>query len=897
MNRHVNAIAARLSLRPPQRRSLEILDRVTEILPPRKLADLKAALDIIRSEYPGVTDFERAFPSLCFAIATGVGKTRLMGAFIAYLYLAHGMRNFFVLAPNLTIYDKLTADFTPGNRKYVFKGISEFAVVPPEIITGDNWESRGANLDLFDGVAINIFNISKLNSEARGGRQLKMRSFRETLGESYFGHLASKNDLVLIMDESHRYRGDAGVRALDELKPVLGLEVTATPFVEKGTKGAQPFKNVVFDYPLARAIDDGFVKIPAVVTRKDFHASDHSAEALERLKIEDGLGLHEQVKVHLATYAAESGRERVKPFVLIIARDTTHAAELKKLVEMLYGGRYADRVIQVDSSSKDEDVTRALLAVEHTDEPTEIVIHVNMLKEGWDVTNLYTIIPLRAANARTLVEQSIGRGLRLPYGQRTGVLEVDRLNIVAHDKFQEIVDDARKADSPIRLQTLVLDPEAVRKPLATVVSRPNYAPPDPQEPSYAREGAAVYTSEERAVADIVVQELHRLSSDRAMAPTSAALSAAPVQAQVVQAVQRRMTTQLALPGVEIGPDIMAIVAQVTQSLVNGMIDIPRIVVMPKGRVLAGFRPFTLDLTGVRPSSAADTLWVQNLNDGVGNQVVLSAEQTGGEEVRLEDYLVRHLIDFKDVDYMTHADLLYDLAGQTVRHLETYLPNDEVEPVLRKQGAALSRLIHGQMQAHYEEGADEGYEATVHRGWTELKPCAYTIAAGESPRDFRQAPPDLGRIGTYLFGGFRKCLYPVQKFDSNPERILSVILDRDVDRWFRPHTGQFQIRYRRGSDHPEYVPDFVAETASALFMLEVKASNQLTDKEVRAKAEAAREWARHATKYTSQNGGKPWVYVMLSHDTIQENMSLDGLTNAALKDLAESDGTMQTSYSA
>ncbi len=47
-----------------------------------------------------------------------------------------------------------------------------------------------------------------------------------------------------------------------------------------------------------------------------------------------------------------------------------------------------------------------LLKVEHTDEPTEIVIHVNMLKEGWDVTNLYTIVPLRAANARTLIEQS-----------------------------------------------------------------------------------------------------------------------------------------------------------------------------------------------------------------------------------------------------------------------------------------------------------------------------------------------------------------------------------------------------------------------------------------------------------------------------------------------------------
>ena len=68
MNRHVNAIAGRLSLRPPQRRSLEILDRVTEVVPPRKDTDVQAALETIRSEFPSVTDFERDFPSLCFAL-------------------------------------------------------------------------------------------------------------------------------------------------------------------------------------------------------------------------------------------------------------------------------------------------------------------------------------------------------------------------------------------------------------------------------------------------------------------------------------------------------------------------------------------------------------------------------------------------------------------------------------------------------------------------------------------------------------------------------------------------------------------------------------------------------------------------------------------------------------
>jgi len=69
MNPHVNAIAGRLSLRPPQRESLEILDRITEIVPPSKTPDVPAALAIIKSEFPKVTDFEREFPSICFALA------------------------------------------------------------------------------------------------------------------------------------------------------------------------------------------------------------------------------------------------------------------------------------------------------------------------------------------------------------------------------------------------------------------------------------------------------------------------------------------------------------------------------------------------------------------------------------------------------------------------------------------------------------------------------------------------------------------------------------------------------------------------------------------------------------------------------------------------------------
>ncbi len=443
---HINAISNRLSLRPPQRESLEILARVCEIVALAKDADPDVALEAIKSEFRTVEEFEREFPSLCFALATGVGKTRLMGAFIAYLFQSEGIRNFFVLAPNLTIYNKLIADFTPNTPKYVFKGIGEFTTLPPVVITGDNYESgagvRGGRL-FDDGVHINIFNISKINSEVRGGSAPRIKRLSEYIGQSYFDYLAGLDDLVMLMDESHRYRATAGVRAINELKPILGLELTATPQVETGGRSV-PFKNVIYSYPLASAMDDGFVKEPAVATRENFDPNAYSGEGLEKIKLEDGVRIHENTKVELEVYARNHEKTIVKPFMLVVATDTTHANALQQVIEgdTFFEGRYKGKVIQVHSNirgeEKDENVQQ-LLTVEHADNPVEIVIHVNMLKEGWDVKNLYTIVPLRAANSRTLVEQSIGRGLRLPYDKRVGVPAVDRLTIVSHDKFQEIV--------------------------------------------------------------------------------------------------------------------------------------------------------------------------------------------------------------------------------------------------------------------------------------------------------------------------------------------------------------------------------------------------------------------------------------------------------------------------
>ncbi len=898
MNARVqNHIAGRLSLRPPQAESLARLARAIEAAPEllEHDKDVAAVLATLKAEFATLEDFEREFPSLCFALATGVGKTRLMGAFIAYLHLAHSINNFFVLAPNLTIYNKLIADFTPNTPKYVFKGIGEFAINAPRVITGDNYDQQNiSGGELFGEVRINIFNISKINSEVRGGKEPRIKRMKEVLGDSYFNYLANLPDLVLLMDESHRYRASAGVRSINELKPLFGLEVTATPFVES-SKGPVPFRNVVMDYPLARAMADGFVKEPAAVTQRNFDAKAHTPEEVEKIKLEDGVRLHETTKVELLTYARENGVPQVKPFMLVIARDTTHAAQLKALIESdaFYEGRYAGKVIQVDSSrtgAEEEEMITRLLAVESVDEPTEIVIHVNMLKEGWDVTNLYTIVPLRAANARTLIEQSIGRGLRLPYGKRTGVAAVDRLNIVAHDKFQEIIDEANRGDSPIRLQQVILDaPSADDKKVSVQVesgaaSRLGLtdATPALDPASAAANGGAVtptpapvFTTEaEKQAARMVMDVIGKYEVKPDRVPTSGALLNPDVQKEILAEVTERLRPlqgNLLAGADDATPvlDLSSVVAKTTEMMVQQTIDIPRIAVVPKGEVTTGFRSFSLDVSQLRLQPGEREIVGQMLR--TNEQFTLAAE-IGLKEQRPEDYIVHALVDFDDIDYFTHADLLYDLAGQMVRHLQNYLSESEAVSVLNRDRRLIAREIHAQMMAHFFEEATE-FEVQVSRGFTELKPCNYTATAGQAPRHFRETVEDVSRIKQMLFGGFTKCLYPLQKFDSDTERRFAVILERDASKWLKPAKGQFQIYYKLGTEQPEYIPDFVVETDTTLLMVETKARIDINTPEVQSKAAAAARWCEHASEYATGVGGKPWRYVLLPHDEIAESKRL------------------------
>lgn len=125
----------------------------------------------------------------------------------------------------------------------------------------------------------------------------------------------------------------------------------------------------------------------------------------------------------------------------------------------------------------------------------------------------------------------------------------------------------------------------------------------------------------------------------------------------------------------------------------------------------------------------------------------------------------------------------------------------------------------------------------------------------------------------LFGGFQRCLYPLQKFDSDTERKFAVILEKEALKWLKPAKGQFQIYYKLGNEQPEYIPDFVVETDNMIWMAETKKRADMTADEVLAKATAAVKWCKEASAYTKTVGGKEWRYLLIPHDGINESMRL------------------------
>ncbi len=864
MSEMVKKIGYAMSLRTPQQEALSYLDAISSHCDYQK--NSKSEIEDIASEYCEKqrkikVDEKFDFPSFCYYMATGIGKTRLMGAAIYYLYKTKGYKHFFILAPGNTIYDKLRKESNPAHPKYIFKGL-EAEMGRPKIFDGENYDTYPAHyeqmslvIDKTSEIQIFIFNVGKIFN-SKTDTQFNFHKFKETLGASFADVLAQFDDLVICMDEAHRYYAPASMKAINYLKPILGLEFTATP---KSTS------NVIYSYDLARGAVEGYLKTPVVMGRSNM--AGYSDADIEEMKIRDGLTLHEHRKAVLKEYCSDHDVPYVKPIVLIACKDTNHAKEIRVLIDndKFLNGKYTGKVIEIHSNMKGEETeenVRLLLSIERNDNPVEIVLHVYKLKEGWDVNNLFTIIPLNAAKSDILAMQTIGRGLRLPFGESTGNEDIDTLDIVAHDHYRELVDEIKNSDV-FRYRDL---DKSVVEPTDSVDVN---SPVDDAQLSLL----------DMALTDVGVKSFTEVEDEK----TQEGLYASYLK--TFGEVQRRVKNddigQLTL--FDIGssgePNAEVDSHQNTTNVVESQgkakkepmskeefvrtvkeysvkaISVPKILVQTTSTV--SFNRFEVKRT--IPDFEVAMAKIERF-DAINQQLLSSVDAQILEVDDALNTLACMLLD-------AISELSYDDADFIIDIVEQYLPQIDSDPenqrkIIRRYASLIVSDIRKQIYEHMDKKTYDVH--IIQKDLILFRKFNKSVKKEEGQVKFDKPFTDKSNIKKYVFTGYKKSYYPMNAFDSNTERLFSIILEEDPDvmRWIKPPLNQLGLFWQAGQ---QYNPDFLVETKSGKFMVEVKAANEVTSDEVVAKAREGIKWCRFAT--TADPDKKTWVYCLISDDNI------------------------------
>ena len=391
----------------------------------------EALADLVKRIEEGNYD---ALEPLVLNLATGAGKTYVMAAFIEYLR-RQGHPNVMVVTPTKVVQDKTVLDFSEGSHRYI-GGFD----VPPRLVTpGDVSNLRVDNVasDLFVGEGAStlyVFNVQQLFPPKDGGKNVatgdeaarrKTWKFQEDSG-ALAQRLIDTEDLVIIADESHLFGSTAKTfrKSLTSLKPAVTVGLTASP--DKGD-------DVVYRYPLWRAIQDGYVKQPVLVYRESGYDS-------EDRQLQDALSLLAIKEEAYANYrAAHLNGKQTKPLLFVVCSGVPHATEV---AERLRGPGFVGdplAVLQVDNEHNDNTTQSFLRYLDTDNSPVRVIVSVNKLREGWDTKRIAVMCTLRTMGSEVLTQQVMGRGLRLPFGTLTGVPAIDELDILSHESFVKLL--------------------------------------------------------------------------------------------------------------------------------------------------------------------------------------------------------------------------------------------------------------------------------------------------------------------------------------------------------------------------------------------------------------------------------------------------------------------------
>lgn len=870
MSNIVNQIGYAMSLREPQKEALQYLDAISSNCDYKRntLAEIESvATANCEDKHTIKVDDNFKFPSFCFDMATGIGKTRLMGAAIYYLYKTKGYKHFFILAPGNTIYDKLRKEANPAHPKYIFKGL-EAEMGRPKVYDGENYIRYPARfvqgeieIEKTSEIQLFIFNIGKIFN-SKTDTTFKFHKYQETLGSSFADVLAKFDDLVICMDEAHRYYAPASMKAISYLKPILGLEFTATP---------KSHSNVIYSYDLAKGAGK-YLKIPVVMGRTN--TGGYSAEDIEEMKIRDGLTLHENRKKVVYQYCLDNNLDYVKPIVLIACKDTEHAKKIRAMIDSdsFNNGRYRGKVIEIHSNMKGEETEeniRKLLSIESAQNPVEIVLHVYKLKEGWDVNNLFTIIPLNAAKSDILALQTIGRGLRLPFGTITGNEAIDTLDIVAHDHYREIVEDIKNSDT-FRYRNL--DDRGVEP---TKIVEITNGIGDGQlsllDDIFVSVGVKSFTD----VGDVKTQDRMYEEYMRSFGKTRKTEKQVPPQYSIFDYIDEdgneKMveTTTHTGEGSSLGAkkaqpmkkeDFVATVTELSRKAIS----VPKILVQPSSTVT--LKPFVVKRNIADFEIAASK--IERFN-AVNAEMLESFDAEILEVDDATNTLACMLLDcdaLSEISVDEDADYILDIVQQYLALIDG--TDDDKKRIVRRY----AKLIIDDIVKQIHDNMDRQtyYTHVVQKDLIVFRKAVKNVRADGGEVNFRKSFTNKSEIKKYVFTGYKKSYYGANAFDSDTERLFSIVLEDDADviRWIKPPLNQLGLFWQAGQ---QYNPDFLVETPTAKYMIEVKAKNEVKNPDVVGKAKEGIKWCKYASIVDFDK--KPWEYKLITDEVISVGNTL------------------------
>ncbi len=445
-----------------------------------EVAKVKDKYDLIKYDSSGAVStgmFDEEWLRLVIKMATGSGKTKVMSLIITWCYFHKNYvedsklsTNFLVIAPNIIVLDRLRTDFD---------GLKIFwndPLLPDNGYEGQNWQDDfQITLHIQDDVSIvrksgNIFltNIHRVYS----GNNIEP-SFEDDNLEDYFlgkrpvgktndskidlGVIVREIDEIIVINDEAHHIHDSRLAWFQSIADIhnrlkqkdhflsLQIDVTATP---KHNNGAI-FVQTVSDYPLVEAITQNVVKHPVLpdsASRAKL-AERKSSKYTEKYADYIALGVEEWRKAY-----HEHEKLGKKAVLFIMTDDTKNCDDVAEYLEKTYS-ELKDAVLvihtknngeisEADTGKSKEELDKLRKAsneIDSYESPFKVIVSVLVLKEGWDVRNVTTIVGLRAyaAQSNILPEQTLGRGLRRMY---PGADTTEYVSVVGTDAFMDFVE-------------------------------------------------------------------------------------------------------------------------------------------------------------------------------------------------------------------------------------------------------------------------------------------------------------------------------------------------------------------------------------------------------------------------------------------------------------------------